>query len=82
VTDIVNEPLYSALLSFGIKADDAKHLMYAIHNGFGYFVTRDKGILNRQAQVEAHSASIRVRKPTDVVDELRRIDAEADPSCR
>ncbi len=82
VTDIVNEPLYSALFSFGIKVDDAKHLMYAIHNGFDYFVTRDKGILNRRAQVEALSASIRVRKPADAVDELRKIDAEADPSCR
>ena len=31
VTDIVDEPLYSRLLDAGLKPDDAKHFMYAVH---------------------------------------------------
>lgn len=70
VTDVVNESLYSDLTSYGLKADDAKHLMYAVHQGFQRFLTCDRGILNRRAAIENRCSTLKVQKPSEFVAEL------------
>ena len=66
VTDIVDDPLYSDLLAAGLATDDAKHLMYAIHNGYQRFLTCDNGILSRRVGLEKRCPSIRIQMPSDL----------------
>src|SRR5215470_13218957 len=54
VSDIIDEQMYSAFLASGLKEDDAKHLMYAVHNGYQRFLTCDNGILSRRIGLEKH----------------------------
>ena len=70
VTDIVDEQLYADLLDAGLKEDDAKHLMYAVHNAFQRFLTCDGGILSRKTVLEKRCPSIRIQKPSELVREL------------
>jgi hypothetical protein len=70
VTDIVDEPLYSQLQKVGLKPDDAKHFMYAVHNSYERFVTWDKNFLNRRAELLKLRPSIQIQKPSELVDEL------------
>ena len=65
VTDIIDEPLYSDLLAAGLKSDDAKHLMYAVHNGYQRFVTLDRDFLKRRVELEKHCPSIRILSPSE-----------------
>lgn len=78
ITDIVDEQLYAdilAILVTGLTSrkkkekakDDAKHMMYAVHSGFDYFLTHDKGILSRRAKLEKRCPSIQIRKPSQFV---------------
>jgi hypothetical protein len=84
-TDIVDEQLYSYLLDCGLKPDDAKHLMYAVHTGHERFLTCDRGILYRRSDLEKRCPSIRVQKPSELVAELSIVnggepDAQPDPA--
>jgi predicted nucleic acid-binding protein len=70
ITDIVDEKVYAALSAAGLKDDDAKHLMYAVHNNCGRFVTRDKHFLNRRPVLERFLPTIKIRKPSEMIAEL------------
>jgi predicted nucleic acid-binding protein len=71
VTDIVDQRLYDLLLATGLGADDAKHLMYAVHNGYERFLTWNrKDFLNRKAKLEGLCPSIKIQKPSELVAEL------------
>jgi hypothetical protein len=73
VTDLVNEPLYADLLDYGLKPDDAKHLMYAVHQGYQLFLTCDRGILSRRADIESRCPPLKVQKPSELIAELTSI---------
>jgi hypothetical protein len=69
VTDIVDKPLYRDLRAEGLDEDDAKHLMYAVHNGYTHFVTYDRHFLEpvRRANLERRCPSIKIHSPSEVV---------------
>ncbi|MBU0719495.1 MAG: hypothetical protein KJ749_14715 [Planctomycetes bacterium] len=71
VTDIVDGQMYEDLLAAGLKTDDAKHLMYAVHNGYQRFLTCDNGILSRRADFEKRCCpSMRIQRPSELAAEL------------
>lgn len=70
VTDIVEDQLYSDLLAGGLRTDDAKHLMYAVDNGYQRFLTCDNGILSRRVGLEKRCPSIRIQRPSELAAEL------------
>jgi hypothetical protein len=67
VTDVVDDALYSGLISTGLRPDDAKHLMYAVHNGYQRFLTWDKHFLSRKAELATLCPSIDIQKPSEFV---------------
>jgi hypothetical protein len=71
-TDTPDEELYSKLRGTGLDEDDAKHLLYAVGNKYERFVTLDiKHFLSRRHKLEKLCPSIRIRKPSELVEELR-----------
>ena len=68
VTDIVDESLFLALKATGLEDDyDARHLLYAIHNGCRWFITLDLHFLDRKLQLEALAGGLIISKPSDLV---------------
>ncbi len=74
VTDIIDEDLYRQLVNAGLESDDAKHLMYAVHNAFDRFVTCDKDFLNRRDDLEKRCGPIQIQKPSELAAELTSMD--------
>jgi hypothetical protein len=70
VSDLIDEPLYSRLRAAGLEKDDAKHLMYAFHQGYEWFVTKDHHFLNQRDALEALCHTIQIRTPSELVAEL------------
>jgi hypothetical protein len=70
VSDIVDAYLYADLLAAGLKSDDAKHFMYAVHNGYQRFLTCDKGFLSRRTALESRCPEIRIQKPSELTSEI------------
>jgi predicted nucleic acid-binding protein len=71
VTEIVNERLFSDLKKAGISADDATHLMYAIHNKCNRFVTLDTGdLLPKRSDVAPLCRGTKIVKPSELASEL------------
>ncbi len=70
VTDVIDKKLYSALLNEGLKTDDARHLMYAVHNGYKRFLTCDNGILSRRINLEKLYSSTQIQKPSELVTKM------------
>ncbi len=50
---------------------DARHLMVAICNGFNRFVTTDPDFIDRHHQIEARFSSIKIVKPSELLEELK-----------
>lgn len=75
ITDIVDESLCACLTKAGLKQDDAMHLMYAQHNGFGYFLTCDNGLLCRCQEIKkkCRKLSIEIPKPSEFVSALQHL---------
>jgi hypothetical protein len=69
VTDLVDEKLYASFGSMGLLEDDAKQLMYAVHNGYDRFLTCDRDFLNRRSDLEKHCGSLRIQTPAEFVEE-------------
>lgn len=76
LTEIVDGRLYADLLAYGLKADDAKHLMYAVHQGYERFLTCDGGILSRRSLIEQRCPPLRVQRPSDLAAELLSVSVE------
>ena len=70
VTDIVDEPTFAKLKDLGLEDADARHLMYALHNGCVRFVTTDPHFLTRRDGIEATYPAIRVVKPSELLQEV------------
>lgn len=73
VTDIVDENMFSELIGFGLKDDDAKHFMYAFCNGCNYFVSVDQHFINRRGKIASRYPQIRIMKPSELVDHLNQL---------
>ena len=83
VTDIVDKPLFLELREkIGLEDDDAKHLMYAVHNGYARFLTCDSHFLTRRTAIERRCPSIRIQKPSELAADLPAINdgSEVDPT--
>ena len=71
VTEIVDEGLFSDLKKAGLSDDDAKHLMYAIHNKCDRFVTLDtRDLLPKRAQVAPLCRGTKIVTPSELAAEL------------
>jgi len=71
VTDFPDEALFSDIKKAGISDDDAKHLMYAVHNKCDRFVTLDtRDLLPKRATVEPLCRGMRLVMPSELVAEL------------
>jgi hypothetical protein len=67
VSDINDPELFEKLKAAGLKASDAKHVMYAVTNDCQYFVTMDtRDLLPNKAAIES-ICPIRVVKPSELV---------------
>jgi len=71
VTDVVDEALLRGLKAVGLSDPDARHVMYAVHNGCSRFVTLDtKDILPKRFQVEAVCVGLKIVTPAELAEEL------------
>jgi hypothetical protein len=70
LTEIVDEALFAKLKAAGLKDADARHFMYAVHNGIDRFITTDPHFINRRTQLEELGRGIRIQKPSELVAEL------------
>jgi predicted nucleic acid-binding protein len=70
LTEVVDETLLATLKAAGLKAADARHLMYAVHNGCDWFVTTDAHFLDRRPALEESCRGLRILKPSELVAEL------------
>jgi hypothetical protein len=70
LTEIVDKELFDALKLVGLKDADARHFMYAVHNGCDRFVTTDPDFLDRRLQLEALGDGVLIQRPSELVAEL------------
>jgi hypothetical protein len=61
---IQNDPMYDALLALGLDVVDARHVFVATKQSCGSFLTCDKGILRRAAEIKA-LCGVDAQKPSD-----------------
>jgi predicted nucleic acid-binding protein len=73
ITDIVDEEIFAKLRAVGLKSGDARHLMYALFNGCVRFVTTDLDFLNRRTTIGATYSKIRIIKPSEMLEEIKKI---------
>ena len=71
VTDVVDEVLFRGLKAVGLSDPDARHVMYAVHNGCCRFVTLDTNdILPKRSHVEAVCVGLKIMTPAELAREL------------
>ena len=71
VTDVVDKHLIEALRVASLTDADARHLMYAVHNGCCRFVTLDtRDLLPKRSQVEALCSGLKIVTPVELATEL------------
>jgi predicted nucleic acid-binding protein len=71
LTKVVDDALLVDLKAAGLTDDaDARHLMYAVHNGCDRFVTTDPHFLDRRPALEKSCRGLRVVKPSELATEL------------
>jgi hypothetical protein len=71
ITDIVDQGLFDKLKATGLsEKDDAKHLMYAIHNNCDRFVTTDHDFFDRLKQLTPLCRGTKIVRPSELVAEL------------
>jgi hypothetical protein len=58
---MVDEQLFASLKTAGLKDADARHFMYAVHNGCDRFVTTDPDFLDRRTQLQALGRGILIQ---------------------
>jgi predicted nucleic acid-binding protein len=72
MSDVVDESMFADLTAFGLQSADARHFMYAAANNCQRFVTLDPHFLDRRSLLESRCPSLRVVKPSELAEELRR----------
>jgi len=70
LTEVVDKELFDALKSAGLEDADARHLMFAVHNGCDRFVTLDPHFLDRRVPLQALGRGILIQRPSELVAEL------------
>lgn len=70
LTEVVDDALLATFKRAGLKDADARHLMYAVHNGCDRFVTLDTDFLNRRLALEKSCRGLRIVKPSELETEL------------
>jgi hypothetical protein len=70
LTEMVDDKLFAELKKAGLKEADARHFMYAVHNGCDRFVTTDPHFLDRRTPLQVLGRGILIQKPSDLVAEL------------
>jgi hypothetical protein len=72
LTEYVDTDLFQSLTNEGLEDADARHLMYAVHNGCDRFVTVDKHFLfPRQPRLELLCRGLKIRRPVELANELK-----------
>jgi predicted nucleic acid-binding protein len=77
VTDIVDDAMHAELLTTGLKTDDAQHFSNAIHSGCDVLLTRDGPFLSRREALAKKYSTIRIRKPSELADELKGVQTKS-----
>ena len=70
LSEVVDQKLFAALKSAGLKDADARHFMYAVRNGCDRFVTTDPDFLDRVLELEVLGEGILIQRPSKLADEL------------
>jgi len=71
ITEIVDEALVSDLKKAGISDDDARHLMYAVHNKCDRFVTLDNNdLLPNRSTAAPLCRGMKIMMPSELMAEL------------
>ena len=63
---IQNDPMYEALLALSLDVVDARHIFVAAKQSCFYFLTCDKGILRRAAEIKT-LCGVDAQKPSEFV---------------
>jgi hypothetical protein len=73
IDDIVDPELFERLTkNAGLKDADAKHVMYAVANACGYFVTLDtRDLLPRRSAIESICPQVKIMTPIEAVAAIR-----------
>jgi hypothetical protein len=73
VTEYVDADLFNSFTKLGLKEADARHLMYAVHNGCDRFVTVDGDFLrsSRRPRLESMCRGLKITTPVELVTELQ-----------
>src|SRR5262244_2778126 len=71
VEDVPHERIFVELREMGLDVMDARHLTFAIHKGCDYFLTMDKKVLKRRAEIVARYRTIDVMKPSELWTRLK-----------
>jgi hypothetical protein len=66
LTEVVDQKLFAALKSAGLKDPDARHFMYAVRSGCDRFVTTDPDFLDRLLDLEALGEGILIQRPSEL----------------
>ena len=70
VTDVVDDALMAQLKKSGLMDADARHLMYAVHNGCDRFVTTDPHFLDRRVALDELCRGLRIVRTSELAAEL------------
>ena len=71
LTEYVDADLFNSFTNLGLKEADARHLMYAVHNGCDRFVTVDGDFLHdRRPQLQSLCRGLKITTPVELVAEL------------
>ena len=73
ISDVVDESMFEALTTDGLKRGDAIHFVNAVTNKCDVFLTTDPDFMDRRPQLEAQYPPIRIMKPTELLAELKRL---------
>jgi predicted nucleic acid-binding protein len=72
VTESVDADLFTSFTKVGLKDADARHLMYAVHNGCDRFVTVDRDFFHaRRPQLEPLCRGLKIATPVELAAELK-----------
>ena len=70
ISDVQDESLRDELIKHSLEPRDAEHIAQAVSNGCDVFLTRDKGIIKHRAWLEARFPKLKIRRPTELLEEI------------
>jgi hypothetical protein len=74
VTEYVDADLFHSFTKLGLKDADARHLMYAVHNGCDRFATVDRNFLYaRRPRLEVLCRGLKITTPVELAAWLNQL---------